>query len=185
MITTRSVGGYACAQQPPIDLDPRLRSVTVCGLSAQPEMMKGMPPVWTSYVSVKSADDAVKKAESLGGKALAPAFDVMDAGRMAIIGDPTGAVIAVWQPNKHFGAKLANEPGSLCWNELNTHDSDKATAFYTELFDWKAKSAERIQSLGGKLLVEPTDVPGVGRFAVAQDPQGGAFCIIKLQPKAA
>lgn len=40
--------------------------------------------------------------------------------------------------------------------------------------DGKAKSAE---GLGGKILVPPTDIPGVGRFAVLADPQGAAFAV--------
>jgi uncharacterized protein len=43
-------------------------------------------------------DEAVKKAEGLGAKVLAPPFDVMDVGRMAVLQDPTGAVFEVWQP---------------------------------------------------------------------------------------
>lgn len=39
-----------------------------------------------------------------------------------------------------------------------------------------AKAAE----LGAKISAPPMDIPGTGRFAVLQDPQGGAFAIIKL-----
>jgi predicted enzyme related to lactoylglutathione lyase len=41
-------------------------------------------------------------------------------------------------------------------------------------------SAARAQSLGGRLVVPPMDVPNVGRFAVVFDPQGASFAIIKL-----
>src|SRR5262245_29403377 len=51
------------------------------------ERQHGVPPHWNAYVSVASADDAVKKAQSLGGKVLAPPFDVMDHGRMAVLQD--------------------------------------------------------------------------------------------------
>ena len=34
------------------------------------------------------------------------------------------------------GAQLVNQHGSLCWNELLTHDADAAGSFYTTLFDW-------------------------------------------------
>jgi predicted enzyme related to lactoylglutathione lyase len=30
------------------------------------------------------------------------------------------------------------------------------------------------------VLVPPTDVPGVGRFSILQDPQGASFAIIRL-----
>jgi predicted enzyme related to lactoylglutathione lyase len=38
----------------------------------------------------------------------------------------------------------------------------------------------RVEELGGKVCVPPTDVPGVGRFAVVNDPQGAYFSVIKL-----
>ena len=37
---------------------------------------------------------------SLGGSAHAPAFDVMDAGRMAVLQDPQGAYFMVWEPRQ-------------------------------------------------------------------------------------
>jgi len=103
------------------------------------ERQSGAPPHWNSYVTVKSVDDAVKKAQGLGAKVLAPAFDVMDAGRMAILQDPTGAVFQVWEPKQHIGAKIMNEAGALCWTELTTSNTKTAEAFYTQLFGWTPK----------------------------------------------
>jgi uncharacterized protein len=103
------------------------------------ERQTGAPPHWNAYVTVTSADDAVKKAESLGAKVFAPSFDVMDVGRMAILQDPTGAVFQVWEAKKHIGAMIMNEPGTLCWTELTTTDTKAAEAFYTALFGWVPK----------------------------------------------
>ncbi len=41
-----------------------------------------------------------------------------------------------------------------------------------------SESAAKITELGGKIWVEPTDIPSVGRFAVATDPQGAHFAIL-------
>ena len=103
------------------------------------ERQMGVPPHWNAYVTVANADEAVKKAESLGAKVFAPPFDVMDFGRMAVLQDPAGAVFQVWQPNTHIGAMILNEPGTLCWTELNTRDTKAAEAFYTNLFGWTPK----------------------------------------------
>jgi uncharacterized protein len=46
--------------------------------------------------------------------------------------------------------------------------------------DTTAKQAEK---LGGKIMVPPRDIPGVGRFAVIQDPQGAAIAIITYAKK--
>jgi len=105
------------------------------------ERQQGVPPHWNSYVSVASADESVKRAQSLGGKVLAPAFDVMDVGRMAVLQDPTGAVFQIWEPKKHIGAKILGEPGALTWTELATHDTEGAKKFYTSLFAWKEKTS--------------------------------------------
>lgn len=40
-------------------------------------------------------------------------------------------------------------------------------------------TAKKAEKLGASLLVEPSDIPNVGRFAVLQDPQGAAIAIIR------
>ena len=39
--------------------------------------------------------------------------------------------------------------------------------------------AAKATKLGGTVIVPPTDVPGVGRFAVVLDTQGAAIGILK------
>lgn len=103
---------------------------------------KGIPPHWGSYVTVASADEAVKRAQSLGANVFAPPFDVMESGRMAVLQDPTGAVFHVWQANKHIGAEVLGEPGTLCWTELATRDMKAAEQFYASLFGWTLKRSK-------------------------------------------
>ncbi len=105
------------------------------------ERQQGTPPHWNLYVAVASVEDTAKRAESLGGKVLMAPFDVMDAGRMAVIQDPSGAVFCLWQAAMHIGARILNEPGALCWSELTTRDPKAARAFYTKLFGWTTKSS--------------------------------------------
>jgi predicted enzyme related to lactoylglutathione lyase len=102
-------------------------------MSAQ---QQGVPPHWNSYVTVASADDSAAQAKKLGGNVMLEPFDVLDAGRMAVVADPTGAVFSLWQPKRHIGADLVNEPGAFCWNELYTTDPNKAADFYRGLFGW-------------------------------------------------
>jgi uncharacterized protein len=103
------------------------------------ERKMGVPSHWNLYVAVTSADDITRRAEGLGARVLAPPFDVMDHGRMAVLQDPTGAVFSVWQAKKHVGVRLRDEPGSLAWSELTTRDPKAAETFYTALFGWAAK----------------------------------------------
>jgi hypothetical protein len=40
-------------------------------------------------------------------------------------------------------------------------------------------AANKVRSLGGKVIVGPEEIPNVGRYAAVQDPQGGTIAIIK------
>lgn len=110
------------------------------------ERRRGLPPHWDSYVSTDSADRTAAQAKELGGSVLAEPFDVMDAGRMAVIADPTGAMLCAWQPADHIGAGHVNDVGCLTWNELSTSDPERAAAFYSELFGWRF---EEVDAAGG------------------------------------
>ncbi len=103
---------------------------------------QGIPPHWQTYVTVADADATAAAAPKAGGMVLAGPFDVVDAGRMAVLADPTNAVIAIWQPKNHIGAELVNEHGTLTWNELISPDVPKAARFYKALFGWDAETSE-------------------------------------------
>lgn len=107
-----------------------------------PLQQEGMPPTWTTYVSVADADAAAAAARDAGGSVMVPPMDVLDAGRMAIVADPMGAVTGVWQPRNMHGADVVNVPGALCWNELETRDVEAAKAFYPRVFGWGVKSGD-------------------------------------------
>jgi predicted enzyme related to lactoylglutathione lyase len=99
--------------------------------------MPGIPPHWNTYVTVADVDATAAQVAGAGGSTMGEPFDVMDAGRMAIVADPTGAMLCIWQPKNHIGAHLVNEHGTLTWNELMTPDVDAALAFYGKIFGWK------------------------------------------------
>jgi predicted enzyme related to lactoylglutathione lyase len=94
------------------------------------------PPHWNSYVAVESADAAASRAREVGGSVAMEPFDVFDAGRMAVIADPTGAFVLAWEPRNHAGAHRVNDHGCFIWNELGTNDPVTAARFYGDLFGW-------------------------------------------------
>lgn len=99
------------------------------------------PGHWNNYVSVAGADETAAKAKRLGAAVFEEPFDVMDAGRMAVFADPTGAALCAWEPKGHIGAGRVNDPGCLAWNELQTRDAKGAAGFYAELFGWEMEVA--------------------------------------------
>lgn len=54
-----------------------------------------------------------------------------------------------------------------------------AWLLYFATDDVDATSA-KATTLGGQTMVPPLDIPGVGRFAVLQDPQGAVFAVVKF-----
>jgi predicted enzyme related to lactoylglutathione lyase len=105
-------------------------------VAAIPPATDRFAPHWNSYVTVASADEAAAKARDLGATVVEPPFDVGEAGRMALLIDPTGAALCLWEPGRSIGATRVNDPGSLTWNELHTPDHDRALEFYAALFGW-------------------------------------------------
>lgn len=114
----------------------RIDSKVVCAMYERTAEQPG-PPAWLSYVTVDDADATASRAAELGATTISEPFDVMQAGRMAVLQDPTGAVFAVWQPGDSIGAELVNDAGAMTINQLNTGDPEAAERFYSELFGWR------------------------------------------------
>jgi predicted enzyme related to lactoylglutathione lyase len=139
----------------------------------------------------------VSRVEAHGGQILARPFDVLDAGRMAVFADPSGAVLSVWQANNHRGAGVVNEPGAYAWSELVATDVDGALTFYPAVFAWGVNRIpagdEPIQyvewkvgdrSVGGMMPKPPTvpaDVPAYwGVYFAVADADQAAETVTRL-----
>jgi uncharacterized protein len=125
------------------------------------------PPHWNCYVTVASADETAAKAGEAGANVMAEPFDVMDAGRMAVLADPLGAVLCVWEPRTSIGATLVNQPGAMTWNDLLTADPDASAAFYGGLFGW---TTEEIPEAGGYRVIRNGGRPNGGMFPRPEGP---------------
>lgn len=131
-------GGYRLAD---------LRGKPVAGIG--PQMQPG-PSYWATYIATADAEATAKAVAAAGGQTFMAPMQVMDVGKMAVFGDPTGAVFGVWQAGTHLGAGLVNEPNTVCWNELNTRESQKAIPFYQSVFGWGADT----NPMGGTTYTE-------------------------------
>lgn len=109
---------------------------SVAAISGPPP--EGVPSHWNTYVTVTDVDASAAQVPGAGGAVIAPPFDVMDAGRMSVIADPSGAMLCIWQPKNNIGASLVNEHGTLTWEELMTPDVPSTTSFYAKIFGWEA-----------------------------------------------
>ncbi|MFJ6753099.1 VOC family protein [Streptomyces sp. NPDC091266] len=111
-----------------------LGAAPVAGLA--PLYAPGQPTAWTVSFATGDADALAAAVTEAGGQQLMRPMDVFDLGRFAVVADPAGAVLSLWQARAFAGAALFNAPGSLGWVELATRDADGAQAFYQRVFGW-------------------------------------------------
>ncbi|MCB0077934.1 MAG: VOC family protein [Anaerolineales bacterium] len=120
----------------------RIEGYSVAGAGPLPPGSEGHHAYWSSYINHEDVDAVAARVAAAGGTVTRPPMDVMEEGRMAIIQDPTGAVVGLWQPKNHIGAQLVNQDNTLIWNELQTRESERAIPFYQALFDWTSRRDE-------------------------------------------
>ena len=130
-------GGYALAKAGGKD---------VAGIG--PKQMDEAPTAWTVYIGTPNAAETAKKAEAAGAKIIAPVMEVGDQGHMAIIQDPSGAYLGLWQAAAMQGAQSTGS-NSMGWAELNARGFDKAEPFYKQLFGWGEKKSPMTQGQPG------------------------------------
>ena len=118
----------------------QLRGHDVAGVGSLPANAQPLPPSFNMHVCVDSADDAVAAAQSAGGTVLVRPFDAPPAGRMAVLADPTGAPVCVWQPAARQGARRVNEAGAWTMSQLHTPDPERAATFYGAVFGWTTET---------------------------------------------
>ncbi len=117
-------------------------STSIVGMASKVGSDFEGPSHWLAYVFVESVDDAVEKIKSANGAIYKEPMDILDAGRMAVCGDPTGKLFMVWQQFGHSGTQLKGVNGSLCWFELITSDTSASADFYSSVFDWKLEETK-------------------------------------------
>ena len=101
--------------------------------------MPGMPAqdVWKIYLSTDDITKTLDAAVAEGAQIVSPSMPVADLGTQAVLIDPTGATVGVWQPGTFPGFTVLDEPGAPSWSELHTRDHAGAVAFYRSAFRWE------------------------------------------------
>ena len=95
------------------------------------------PSAWCVYLAAEDLAGSVARAEQLGARTLLGPIEVMGFGSMALLTDPTEAVVGLWHPGSHIGWEVVDEPGAVVWTEHMSHDQPRALAFYDQLFRYE------------------------------------------------
>ena len=133
--------GWEFTARPPIGYGIKVGGRNIGGFwdTVSPQTPSGTPAMMGVMVKVADADAMAERVKALGGKAQ-PAFDIPNAGRMAVCHDPNGAQFDLWQPTTMPGTDVdATLHGAPSWWESMTTDVAVATTFYEALFGWTSE----------------------------------------------
>jgi uncharacterized protein len=100
---------------------------------------EGTPDSWTTYLSSPDAKATADAVNAGGGQVLLEPMPVLDLGTMAVVADPGGAVVGVWQPGEMAGFGVTGEDGAPVWIELHTKDYPTVVPFYQQAFSWETR----------------------------------------------
>ncbi len=129
------------------------------GIGGYRKAEPGQHACWACYLSVPDVDKAFAAALAAGAKAVTGPMDYGQAGRGAVVTDPTGARLSLWTGARDDPADVGRTPvGGWCWNELHAKDAKAAVAFYTSVFG---------------LAHEAMDMGAAGIYTILKD-AGGA-----------
>jgi hypothetical protein len=138
----------------------------------------GAQPTWLGYIYVPDVDASVAAIEQAGGKALMPAFDIPNVGRVAMVADPQGAPFYIMKPippandpKSKSDVFSVDQPQRVRWNELATSDPDAALDFYRREFGWGQEGDMDMGEMGkyrfiqsngvniGAIMLKPPQLP--------------------------
>ena len=160
--------GWHFAQSTPIGAPQRyavasLGGREVAGIGGPTE--EGEPAQWRTFVAIDDCDRSAAQVLAAGGRILQPPQDAGPGGRSAIVVDPQGATLVLWQARRRAGAQLTAVPGAWLSSDLHTSDPDGAMTFYERVFEWHVDL-----TAPGEAKIR---VPGSGAHRAAMAGPGG------------
>jgi predicted enzyme related to lactoylglutathione lyase len=132
---------------------------------------------WTTYLSVDDVDSVAAEAMRHGGAVLMGPLDLLTLGRLALIADPSKAVVGLWQARDHYGAQIIDVPGAFAYSELLVQDVETACSFYQNILNWRLSPARdghyTTVVVGDR---EVAGIRGAGSAASTDEPLGWTVC---------
>lgn len=101
-----------------------------------------IPAAWTTYLHTNDIANTYAAALTAGAAPVAEPMAVGSLGQMAVITDPTGAEVGMWQPGDFTGFDTPMTPGTPVWFELMTLNYPVATEFYRNAFSFELVAME-------------------------------------------
>jgi len=88
---------------------------------------------WIPVLSVPDLDTAMAAVRAGGGNVFQPPVDIPQRGRVAVVGDPQGAVVTLLESRRGDPADRPIADGDWLWHEIWSSDPEATIAFYRRL----------------------------------------------------
>lgn len=126
--------------------------------------MGNMPAGWLPYACVYDVDACARQAVKLGGRIVSGPTEMPNVGAWAIIEDPAGGVIGMFEPTQAIPANGEPKHGEFSWHELATSDYKAAFDFYRQLFNWEKTDEHDMGEMGTYFMFGQKGRPYGGMF---------------------
>jgi predicted enzyme related to lactoylglutathione lyase len=130
-------------------------------------------PHWLHYVGTPDIEDTVQAAKSRGGSVTKEITSIPNGGKYAVLADPQGAAIAVYQSASDAGKETPPKRGEFSWHELATSDWRAAVDFYSAVFGWEKMAEHDMGAMGKYVLFGSNGVQRGGMFNKPAEMPGG------------
>ena len=127
-------------------------------------------PHWLHYVGTPDIEATVQAAKSRGGSVTKEIASIPNGGKYAVLADPQGAAIAVYQSGSDAGKESPPKRGEFSWHELATSDWRAAIDFYSAVFGWEKMAEHDMGPEMGKYVLFGSN--GVQRGGMFNKPAG-------------
>lgn len=149
-------GGYAVAT-----VDGR----SVAGIT--PKAAAEQPTAWTTYLATDDVTATVRRVREAGGQVVMEPMAVADLGTPAIVTDPGGAFVGLWQAGSHSGFQLTDEPGSVTWSENFSRAWRQNQDFYRQVFGYEYDDMSTDEFEYATFKVDGAVAGGIGQIEAA------------------
>ena len=130
-------------------------------------------PHWLHYVGTPDIEATVQAAKSRGGSVTKEIASIPNGGKYAVLADPQGAAIAVYQSATDAGKESPPKRGEFSWHELATTDWKAAVDFYSAVFGWEKMAEHDMGAMGKYVLFGSNGVQRGGMFNKPPEYPGG------------
>lgn len=118
---------------------------------------RNLKPTWTLMVEVAEARPVIDAAVAAGAVETFVLAPMLDLGRIAMIRDPWGATLGVWEPGTFRPSDSPLLPGSLDGAVLACPDPQAAREYHHHVFGWQHGTEQGDLHAGLLVHVEQAD----------------------------